>query len=77
MVNANMSLVEVTKDEFYKRIGPLERVDTGAQMRHYPEKMLRWRVRQWIDGGYKEVAASEMLLDRPYPHPQHYYLATQ
>ena len=68
-------MIQVPKDQFYAMIGPLERIDTGATMHHHPEKMMRWRVRQWIGGEYQEVAAIETMLDRPYPHPEHHYVA--
>lgn len=67
-------MVLVTKDQFYAMIGPLERLDTGATMHHHPEKMLRWRARQWQNGDYKELAFTETLYDRPYPYPVNHYV---
>ncbi len=71
----NTQMIQVTKDQFYNIIGPLEGSDTGATMHHHPEKVMRWRVRQWIGGNYEEVAYSETLLSRPYPHQKNYYVS--
>jgi len=73
--NINDQLVQVPKEQFYAMIGPLERIDSGATMHHHPEKILRWRMRQWVGGGYEEVAASEEMLDQPWPHPINYYVS--
>lgn len=67
-------MVKVTKKEFYAMIAPLERLDTGATIHHYPEKMSRWRVRQWQNGEHKEVAYIETFISRRYPFPECHYV---
>lgn len=73
----NNELILVPKDQFYEMIGSLERVDHGAELHHHPEKVLRWYLRQWINGDYQEVACTETLMDRPYPYPINHYVSAR
>lgn len=65
-------MIQVPKDQFYAMVGQLEQVDTGVTMHHFPQHKIRWRVRQRIDGKYKEVAIAEQILSESFPQPTIY-----
>lgn len=67
-------MIRVTRNMFYNVIAHVIPCDTGAQMWHYPEKILRWRLRWRSGADYVEVARADLMLARPYPHPIYYYL---